>query len=527
MTHAMESTARKRVSGAAPAPLKAERGSDGYTAPQIGVPRWLQQHGAERRLSPAASLDASVAAMARSDGEAPSLRIPARPASVHGGRSVAVYDTPAAHRAAEQMGVVGFSYRGDVFLGRDLDRPGRPGRDRVLEHEVTHALQARQGGAPAGRDALEGQAGSYRGQGPLLAADPEAVYGWLWIPAIIAFGYIMTRPNTANAPKPGDKLYPSLTTGDYAKMIAEATFLAGAGVVAGSIRKAGYSMVTAWGGSGAIGSIGFRAISDIHAGKFSGIKAYVVDGLTGAVVGIVVGGTFYAAGNLPGLSRVKDWWGRGAENDAAWAKLSAKDKWLYEIGQKTLPKCQWEPLANLSPVERGRAIVDQRGWLRALFPQSGGFMNPGAGGTLSTGPTPMFRQWMPRILGATSGAMGRHGVLPEWEKDLFGPSPEGGQSFNTGTQGSLLPPPDAPAMCSLPEEVSPLDMPAMCPVPEEEELSPYPSEGEPGAEGGAFVAPPGWDTIIVVPEGKEMEYLIKTGKIGDFPAPSASGDVAV
>jgi hypothetical protein len=286
-------------------------------------------------------------------------------------------------------------------------------------------------------------------------------------------------------------------------MVAEAAWLASAGAVAGSIRKAGFSMVTAWGGSGAIGSMGFRAIGDIHRGEFSGINAYVIDGLTGAVVGIAVGGTFHLASKAPGLSRLRDWYQAGAENDPAWAKLSAKDKWLYEIGQKTLPSGQWEPLAGLSPVERGRAIVGDQGWFRASLPRSAKFMVPGEAGTLSTGPTPMFRQWMPRFLGMTSGAVGRHGFLPEWEESSLGPPPNLGQSFGLGAQGSLFPPLEDPVMGLLPEEGGLI----------------Y-GEGWAAPEGGAVVVPPGWDTIIVVPEGREMEYLMKMGKVGDFPAPS-------
>lgn len=436
-----------------------------------------------------AALDPSIATAARGASAATAQWTPpATSAAGHDARPVPIHDTPASHRAAARMGVAGFSHRGEVFLARDLDAPGAPGRARVLDHEVTHALQARQSGPPASRDALERQAQAPRGPSGLLAADPEAVHGWLWIPAIIVFTYITTRSNTANAPRPGGKTYPSLTTGDYAKMIAEAAFLAAGGLVAGSIRKAGFSMVTAWGGSGAIGSIGFRAINDIQRGEFSGINAYVVDGLTGAVVGIVVGGTFHAAGNLPGLSRVRDWWRIGAEGDAEWAKLSARDKWFYEIGQKTLPSGQWEPLAGLSPVERGREIVAQQGWLRALLPRSGGFMVPGQAGTLSTGPTPMFRAWMPRLFGAAAGATGRHAFLPDWEDSSPG-APIG---------------------------------PAQDPGPGAQNDQPVPP-----AEGGAFVAPPGWDTIIVVPEGREMEYQIKSGKIGDFPEPDRDVDTGI
>lgn len=392
-----------------------------------------------------------------------------------------------------QMGVAGFSYQGDVFLAKGLDAPGAPGRSRVLEHEAVHARQSRQRGPVASRGAIEKQADRPGDSSRLLSADPDRVYGWLWIPAIIAFGYITTRSNTANAPGPNDKTYPSLTTADYFKMSGEAALLAGGGALVRSIRAAGYSMVAAWGGSGAVGSVGFRAISDIHAGQFSGPGAYVVDGLTGAVVGIVMGGTFHAIGKMPSMAN--RWFFRGAENDPSWAKMSFKDKWLYEIGQKTLPKGQWEPLTDMSPVERGRHIVDQQGWMRGLFPRSGGFMVPGEGGTLSTGPTPMFRQWG---LPAVSGAAGRHGLYPDWE-NMWSQS-DAKQDDGNGPSSDLM---------------LPLLDPAQAPA--NDGLVPLPIGS--GSDPSMHAVPPGWDTIIVVPEGKEMEYLIKTGKVGDFNPP--------
>jgi hypothetical protein len=99
-------------------------------------------------------------------------------------------------------------------------------------------------------------------------------------------------------------------------------------------------------------------------------------------------------------------------------------------------------------------------------------------------------------LPAVSGAAGRHGLYPDWENmgndaqtnDGTGPS-----------SGLMLPAPD------------PMQAPA------NDGLVPLPLRG--ATDPIMNAVPPGWDTIIVVPEGKEMEYLIKTGKVGDFNAP--------
>ena len=457
-------------------------------------------------------LDASVAATAREG--APTSQV----AAPNVGDRVDVYDTPAAHQAAARMGVHGFSYRGEVFLGSGLEGSGLPGRRAVVEHEVTHALQAREDGPTASRDALEQQASGDHGQGSLLAADKEAVYGFLWIPFVIGFGYMMLKSNTANAPtSEGSPTYPSMTTADYIQTAGEAAILASGGLVAGAVRRAGYSVVTSWAVSGGIGSMGFRAVGDIAHGTFSGVKTYVIDGFTGAVVGVVVGGTFYALGRAPGLSRVRDWYQQGAENDAGWRQLSAREKLLYEIGQKTLPPGQYEPLEALSPVERGRQIVQQRGWLGALLPRSGKFLVPGAGGTLSTGPTPGIRQWFPRVMGSISGAVGRHAVLPDWEQQVYNALLPDRRENTHSTQHSELFPANEMNIVpnddldALPEAAAPSLMDIFLD-------SAATSASRAGIDPTQELIPePGSATVIVVPEGRQMEYYLKTGQVGDFP----------
>lgn len=381
-----------------------------------------------------------------------------------GSPPVKIYDNMNSARAAQKMGTFGFSYRDSIFLGGNPGFPEAPSKDQVQRHEMVHVLQGRRPGIPANQDKLENQAHGNWWQGVLLTADPEVPYGFAWVPFLIAAGYILLKPNTANAPGPGDKTYKSMTPKDYAKMTAEATVLVSGGAIASALRSAGYSLITTWGVSGAAGSMSFRGVQDAFAGSFSGVDTYVIDGLTGATVGIVVGGTFHALGKVPGISRIRDWYGRGSSNDKAWSQLSAKDKMYYEIGQKTLSSADdFAKISHLSPVERGRLLVQQQGWTKALMPQSGKFVVPGEGGTLSTGPTPAARWFAPRVTGFGAGATGNY-LLGDDVRNFYG---VGMESYGTG----------------------------------------------------------GSSVIIVVPEGKELEYYMKSGQLGDFPLPPVENDI--
>jgi hypothetical protein len=68
--------------------------------------------------------------------------------------------------------------------------------------------------------------------------------------------------------------------------------------------------------------------------------------------------------------------------------------------------------ANLDTVARGKAIVEDLGWLRALRPEASGW-RLGAGTTLSTGPTPLVRWFAPRA-GLAGGAAGGGYLLWNW-----------------------------------------------------------------------------------------------------------------
>jgi len=367
-----------------------------------------------------------------------------------GSAPIKIFNSSAAHAVADKIGAFGFAYNDSVFLGSSNRFPGAPDKEQVLQHEITHVLQSRKKGPVAHPDALEKQAPTVSNVDNLLSADPDEIYPFLWVPFVIAAGYIFLKPSVANAPGPNSKTYKSMGVSDYAKTIAEATVFASGGAIVSGLRKAGYSIVTTWAVSGAAGSVSYRGIQDIHSGSFSGADTYVIDGLTGATIGVVVGGTFYAIGKVPGISRTRDWFMQGSKNDTAWSKLGFKDKLRYEIGQKTLSNADdFAKLSGLTPVERGAEIIKQKGWLKALMPESTKFLPGSTGGTFSTGPTPLGRLFMRSSTGFSAGAAGNY-MLDNSVQDFYG----------TG------------------------------------------------------VAP-----IVVVPQGKELEYYLKTGRLGDFPVP--------
>jgi len=98
----------------------------------------------------------------------------------------------------------------------------------------------------------------------------------------------------------------------------------------------------------------------------------------------------------PKITRASEWYHNGASNDAAWRALNLRDKVYYEIGQKTLPS-GFEKYAKLTPVQKGQAYVLEQGWVKAILPTKSG-VKLGIGETFHTGPTPVFRYLVPRII---------------------------------------------------------------------------------------------------------------------------------
>jgi hypothetical protein len=197
------------------------------------------------------------------------------------------------------MGAYAYSWRGDVYLGAGVGESGGPSRSEALSHEVSHALQARRAGPPAPTAALESEA---RAGGSSLAADPEEPLGLWWFIPVAVGAYILLRPNVANAPSPEDveegNLEPSVSE---LQVAGEALALfAVPGGVTGALGRMGYGVIASFALGGAASAVSYRGVQDVGAGSFSGVEAYVVDATTGAVIGVVIGGTFRALGGSLG-----------------------------------------------------------------------------------------------------------------------------------------------------------------------------------------------------------------------------------
>jgi Domain of unknown function (DUF4157) len=203
---------------------------------------------------------------------------------------VPVHDSPTTHRAAARLGVHAYTFRGAIALGAGLDDRDGPGREQVLAHELTHAQQMRVNGAPASAD--EAEAAVLAGRAG-VRADPEQPHGLFWLIPVAVGAYILLRPNVANAPSPEDvregRTKPSVS-GLQVAGEAVALFAVPGGVASG-LARAGYGVIAAMAVGGAASSVAFRGVQDVGAGEFSGPQAYIVDAATGAVIGVVIGGT--------------------------------------------------------------------------------------------------------------------------------------------------------------------------------------------------------------------------------------------
>jgi hypothetical protein len=125
--------------------------------------------------------------------------------------------------------------------------------------------------------------------------------------------------------------------------------------------------------------------------------------------------TAQEAGNLGG--QAKSWWLKGAEGDAAWSGLSATDKFYFEIGQKTLNDATFGNFSHITDtVARGKAMVEEMGVVKATMTVSPKAANPGAAGTLSTGPTPGARAGI-RAGGVGGGVAGESTKIVESKKE--------------------------------------------------------------------------------------------------------------
>lgn len=123
----------------------------------------------------------------------------------------------------------------------------------------------------------------------------------------------------------------------------------------------------------------------------------------GTVVGIPLGGaSISVVGRGIGkvLPAVGKWWMRGAEGDAAWARLSLKEKVIAELGAKSFPGGLPAQLAGLSNLEKGRHLIAAEGWAGAMLPTFEGLLLGARSGALATGPTAGVRAGVPALLSA-------------------------------------------------------------------------------------------------------------------------------
>jgi len=144
-----------------------------------------------------------------------------------------------------------------------------------------------------------------------------------------------------------------------------------------------------------------QAFSLYDAGTYKcqpGFKTSVAFGTIGVDAlawagGLKLGGMATGRIPFPGAEKplsLLQWWNSGIDTKVPWGF-----RLLYEIGQKTLSPDEFAKYGSYTfAIDRGRALVNDKGWLRALWPSSTGFMKSGdltKGNTLSTGPTPLGR----------------------------------------------------------------------------------------------------------------------------------------
>jgi hypothetical protein len=252
---------------------------------------------------------------------------------------VSVHDDACAGQAALLLGAHAFALGDRIFLGPSVGTPGGPSRDEALRHELAHRAQGTLGaltGRTASRPALEGQAHELakgrRLESELLGADPSEIHEWLWIPAILAAGYILLDPDPANAPGPGDRVYPPKNP---AQRAAEGVLFA---LPAGRLAAGGATLRTMmlWGGGSALGR---QAVGDLGRGELSHWNAYAGSGAAGAIGwGLPMGPMNAFASGARGLPLFASFTGygtatglglRASQDLASWQLSSLEDYMLW------------------------------------------------------------------------------------------------------------------------------------------------------------------------------------------------------
>lgn len=298
---------------------------------------------------------------------------------------ISVHYDRAARLGVAQTGSHACCLGNRVFLGSTIGTPIGPTLSEALHHELVHVAQielARKTGHISSLDSIEHEAIRLARErsAPLQVshgASPEEIYSFWWLLPLAAFAYVLLRPNVANAPEPGGRTYPSVSEAQVAGealalfAVPEASF-----GVAGRLGLGFYGSMAV---AGATSTMSFRAVGDVSRGEFSGVQTYVIDGATGAIIGVVVPGGIRLVGG--GATRSLDWLAtqgmrqsdfqitrmlaqRAAESPVTAEELTqmfqsrnlsgrAADWWLSRRGFIILYRGQGMPTATmLSPIAR-------------------------------------------------------------------------------------------------------------------------------------------------------------------------------
>jgi uncharacterized protein DUF4157/LysM domain-containing protein len=224
---------------------------------------------------------------------------------------ISVHYDRAAHRALKQAGSHACCLGDKIFLGPAIGTSTGPRFSEVLHHELVHTAQierSRRTGGGSSLQQIEEEA-IRLAAGPTAlyqivhGANPDEVYYFWWLLAIAAAAYVMLRPNVANAPGPGDKTYPSVSEAQVAGEAVALFAVPEASIgIAGRLGLGFYGSMAV---AGATSTMSFRGVGDLGRGEFSGVQTYLIDGATGAVIGVVVPGGIKLIGE--GATRSLDW----------------------------------------------------------------------------------------------------------------------------------------------------------------------------------------------------------------------------
>lgn len=224
---------------------------------------------------------------------------------------IVVHCDRAARMAASLLGARAFCYNRRIFLGPTVGTVTGPSLAEVLRHELVHVAQmdyARHSGKYHSAEQVEHEAAHLSSLGSessvvTCGAAPDQIYGLWWLLPLAAAAYVILRPNVANAPAPGGRTLPSVSEAQVAGealalfAVPEASFTLGGRMGLGLLSRSAVA--------GASATMSYRGVQDGARGEFSGVQAYVYDGITGAAIGYVVPGGIRLVGG--GAVRSLDW----------------------------------------------------------------------------------------------------------------------------------------------------------------------------------------------------------------------------